>query len=120
MSPAADDGCREAAYLREDVMAAHVHTSGPWLARFIPSSYEWCVSTVAGEPIAWIDRVTPSDVGEANARLIAAAPDLLAVLGRLTDVLGRMPAGQAETAIALDDAYTAAIAAINKAKGQEP
>lgn len=100
------------------------HTSGPWLARFIPSSYEWCVSTVAGEPIAWIDRVTPSDVGEANARLIAAAPDLLSVLGEAVRELRIWldnARDEEDDAIPIgDDILARADAAIAKAEGREP
>lgn len=57
---------------------------------------------------------------EADARLIAEAPALLAVLDRLTEVLGGMPTGTIEHAVALDAAYTAAIDAINKARGFHP
>ena len=49
--------------------------------------------------------------GEANARLIAAAPDLLAALVELTDIEGPLP-GNVEW-------YHRARAAIAKATGQE-
>ena len=48
------------------------HTPGPWIA-----DGSMVVETANGDCIARIDEFAPDDVVEANARLIAAAPELL-------------------------------------------
>ena len=66
------------------------HTPGPWTVHF-HDSQEWHITALKGEPrlghtewhalaIAYGNDKTPyegRDIAEANARLIAAAPDLL-------------------------------------------
>jgi len=51
----------------------------PWKAEFGRSG--WCVLSVRGEGIAYVRQDMIHD--EANARLIASAPELLAALERL-------------------------------------
>ncbi len=87
------------------------HTEGPW---------QWAASDIQdgrysiyhNGPIAYCGDTTasPGD-GEANARLISAAPDLLAAL---EDIVGD---GYSTQAIA-PSAYEAARAAIAKARGE--
>jgi hypothetical protein len=77
-------------------MQTNKHTSGPWFRTVSQDNgetiYEICTAAENGEPKEMIARVnhcviTPglaiSDEVRANARLIAAAPDLLAALERI-------------------------------------
>lgn len=48
------------------------YTSGPWIA-----DGSMIVETANGDCIARVDEFAPDDVVEENARLIAAAPELL-------------------------------------------
>jgi hypothetical protein len=55
------------------------HTPGPWQARFSPKSdlvAHWDIYSNDGENLACL----PEETQEPDARLIAAAPDLLAAL----------------------------------------
>ena len=64
-----------------------MHTPGPWHVEdsFVLSSQRECVAQVGGP----INRTPTSD---ANARLIAAAPELLAALSDLVAICdGRLP-----------------------------
>lgn len=82
------------------------HTPGPWLYDYAPG---YC-----GELIALEDGTTLAEFvtepSEANARLIAAAPDLL---DALTDVMNFVAADLIDS-----DVGVKARAAIAKAKGQ--
>jgi hypothetical protein len=72
------------------------HTPGPWAARKLgPPSYTWQVDS-GGGPIAVITTPQPPFAtkgdparSEANARLIAAAPELLAVARGFVAIYGR-------------------------------
>ena len=60
------------------------HTPGPWVARPDPNAFmhdDWCVGI--GESLANIDKVAVCS--EKDARLIAAAPDLLEIATRLVN-----------------------------------
>lgn len=57
-----------------------IHTPGPW--RYAESRHEFYVSAGVGDDP--IDTIAGDIYGEANARLIAAAPELLEALKRLT------------------------------------
>jgi hypothetical protein len=63
-------------------MTQQKHTPGPWVARPDPNALlhdDWCVGI--GDSLANIDKVAVCS--ERDARLIAAAPDLLEVLQEL-------------------------------------
>lgn len=112
------------------------HTPGPWtvdndLARSQDGQWERVISGPNGEVAALVIATTgdgmgdpvPDDERDANAHLIAAAPELLAVLQTLAahyDRLCHSENGE-RLAVALEmrpDAY-AAFAAIAKATGKE-
>lgn len=96
------------------------HTSGTWklVEDFIDDTYHIITSERELEDlceIASIDTLFEGDFGkeqEANARLILAAPDLLAALERLADLASRCDGWESFPSSALDDAY----AVIAKAK----
>ena len=69
------------------------HTPGPWAVRATPeSSYQDFIVQAGKWAIASIDTCTSTDIEKANARLIAAAPDLLAALCNLLDApIGSWP-----------------------------
>ena len=104
------------------------HTPGPWKVEYSEGD-EWEVLAGANLPIAYISGWAGRSI-EANARLIAAAPDLLVALKRLEDLAGQIgpriiiPKAEHGTIRiiaelgALADACTAARAAIAKAEGQ--
>ncbi len=92
------------------------HTQGPWKYGIELSSRsgEWLISFDAGYRGRGIDiaETRPgSGQEEANARLIAAAPELLDALQDMIDYYG--------SASATVEALTAARAAIAKAKGEK-
>ena len=85
------------------------HTSGPWEAR---EYYTGCLASVHAGDYRIADMVLPPGgipTNDANARLIAAAPDLLAALEAMRDAI-----------IPTEDRYAAILAdaAIAKAKGE--
>lgn len=89
-------------------MTAAKHTPGPWRAE------EWSCharTTVLVDDASIITgkRVIAECESEEDARLIAASPDLLAVLIELTDIEGPLPGDQAW--------HAKALAAIAKATG---
>jgi hypothetical protein len=108
------------------------HTPGPWKAQprefpegqwFLEGQWE-VVSTCENERL--IAEAAPhidSDSEEANARLIAAAPELLEALVGLMRVMPVLPA-DAKTVRGIeqqyDAAHRAARAAIAKATGDKP
>lgn len=112
-------------------MSKTKHTPGPWYTDAIgriwrrnPSDlYEYGGGVAGDKPVAtvWKGWVNEGEVGfplDANARLIAAAPELLEALSCLTAVVGLTPIkGNLE---ALQEAYDMARAAIAKAKGEQP
>ena len=85
----------------------HSHTSGPWYAEKLDASpdHSWVINSelveIARLP-EWPDHQAEA---EANARLIAAAPDMLDALRRLTHPM------------ASDDDLTHALAVIAKVEG---
>ena len=117
-------------------MKTNIHTSGPWFRTVSQDNeetiYEICTAAENGEPKEIIARVnhcviTPglaiSDEVRANARLIAAAPDLLAAL---VNCLPLLEASHLDNSLAEEETdfvegifegYKQAIAAIAKAKG---
>lgn len=85
------------------------HTEGPWATDGRESA--WDVVAPDGTRIATVWR--DEDNGPSDARLISAAPDLLAALERLEDVFPYSTTGSEER-----QALTVARAAIVKAKGK--
>jgi len=59
-------------------MSTQKHTSGPWKFSFESIDSEWAIVTTASGSI--IANVNSDQRQKANARLIAAAPELLAAL----------------------------------------
>jgi hypothetical protein len=95
------------------------HTAGPWaVARLIPQSNEYIRTIKAGdEHIAHVgDFINGMDEARANARLIAAAPELLKAAQLLIKL-----AGMDGRIYELDEeGIAAAEAAIIKATGEQP
>ena len=93
------------------------HTPGPWTAVANPTCYEWEIRRDEDDPGTYlatvIGREDTSDTDEANARLIAAAPDLLLQLQRLE----RIARDTIDADGALIAACDNALAAIAKAEG---
>jgi len=54
----------------------HEHTPGPWNKRYVPIRHEWEIIGPKGEVIAIVKAVADTEVDNANARLIALAPEL--------------------------------------------
>lgn len=88
------------------------HTPGPWKAEYSEGD-EWDVLAGESLPIAYISGWACSSV-EANARLIAAAPDLLAAL-KAARVFVAQRAGYSDVA---DQTLVDVDAAIAKAEGR--
>jgi hypothetical protein len=82
------------------------HTSGPWLADYSTRNYWFIEYRQGGEDYT----LTKLDCGAADARLIAAAPDLLAALRIAEDALDMYSGGQSSDLAAIR-------AAIDKAMG---
>ena len=71
------------------------HTPGPWVASQYMDTNEWGVLT-SGKGLDDLlnNQIVvglSSRITKANARLIAAAPDLLDELKQLVDLIGRLP-----------------------------
>lgn len=86
-------------------MSDATHTQGPWTVSQPSGNY---IDTPTGSVAALTYGATKAD-----ARLIAAAPDLLAALENLTVLFDRIDRSGATNKAAYNDA----IAAITKAKG---
>jgi hypothetical protein len=66
-------------------MTAPVHTPGPWKSEVSPTDLNATVRGARGAHVAtvWSGSNPSLDVVAANAKLIAAAPDMLATLDRI-------------------------------------
>ncbi len=91
-------------------MSGGKHTPGPWVYSFESVDPEWAVVTTVGGAV--IANVNADHRQEANARLIAAAPDLLAALKLLESAARILPPN-----IDPDSPLAQARAAIAKAEG---
>ena len=98
------------------------HTPGPWSARGRsvttlnvdpPSGAESRVVAVTGQTSRHLEQA------EADARLIAAAPDLLAALGIIREGSRMVQSDDPEISRWLDRVHERASAAIAKAKGSD-
>jgi hypothetical protein len=83
----------------------HTQTDGPW--KIEPFAFGWRIVGASGEEVAEIARSLNPD-HKANARLIAAAPEMLEALQSLTHPM------------ASDEDLQNALAVIAKAKGGKP
>lgn len=91
------------------------HTPGPWTASQYIDDGQWGVLTSAGGIVVSVRSTSVADgaLTEADARLIAAAPNLLAACRMTTLMLGRlggMLPGSAEAVRMVVDQSAAAIA----------
>lgn len=97
----------------------HAHTPGPWTIEEDEDALGTFVH--AADVVARIDWSgrTPDETEQANARLIAAAPDLLAALGDCADLLGEVQAEWALSPRTLSPIRRAALVTIRKATGAD-
>ena len=111
-------------------MSAAEHTPGPWTFSTDPEGWSYYIhqadgapytpeySDVAGVKIGNTVTGERKEIQEANARLIAAAPDLLEALEELVQrrksVVEQTGRGTIEGS---DNRYTKAVTAITKARG---
>lgn len=108
-------------------MTESKHTPGPWTLEDWPHELECMGARLGARAVAGADRISPAVVwggireSEANARLIAAAPDLLAALKVAELAINPRDRG----GISLHDwgsrlkgATTVVLAAIAKAEGR--
>lgn len=110
-------------------MSTTKHTPGPWRVECqngSPTTGEWMIAGAKPGYLAEV-RDCGSGCASANARLIAAAPELLevcekvsALYGRLWDVADQDGAGflSPESVKEYDEAHRMIFAAIAKAKGE--
>lgn len=101
-------------------MRATKHTPGPWVyignGDIVARSEKYC----GGEKDIASVFLTRNDEDEANARLIAAAPDLLEALQFITqDVCERFDMNDPSTNLGMRMAVKEARAAIAKATGEQ-
>jgi hypothetical protein len=103
------------------------HTNGPWsanlngLARDKQDAPQWTVGKSCECLVILPNRSTPEET-EANARLIAAAPDLLAALQAVLSTyrtFRNVPQDLQEWTCIDDEAFEQGLSAIAKAKGGE-
>jgi hypothetical protein len=96
------------------------HTDGPWtVERRLDEGYRVCVAGNMGEPIADVDEWYDAEQTEANARLLAAAPELLEALEAVMERYQGTDGCRASPCSACDEANAAkqsARAAISKAR----
>ena len=93
------------------------HTPGPWV-----QSGDACIVGQDRKDVAYLTRNTmPNPELRANARLIAAAPDMLEACQIISDCANSAKGmTAAQVRIALDMAANTARAAIAKATGEKP
>lgn len=107
-------------------MTESKHTPGPWYATTRQGSWDWLVAQSDRLEICQMfhDGSGLNQTGEANARLVAAAPDLLDALrwyeeqARNCRKIGGVPEGHAARAALDADGGKRALAAIAKAEGR--
>lgn len=68
-------------------MGERKHTPGPWYATTRQGSWDWVVAQSESIEVCQMfhDGTPENETGEANARLVASAPDLLEALELLCD-----------------------------------
>lgn len=99
------------------------NTPGPWIVKQTSSGNPFVYEGATGKTVAGVALVKKDcdrEESEANARLIAAAPELLAALERTADVLEYYNENKGPTRdSALCDLFAIARAAIAKARGTD-
>ena len=85
------------------------HTPGPWV---VGKGARWIIETEGGMPVAAAYTLSETAIRNANAALIAAAPDLLKALEEFLSSYGSIYRGDMDRAVKLGSA------AIAKAKGE--
>jgi hypothetical protein len=99
-------------------MATDKHTPGPWYAKYIGDRKPIGSNELIGVyQVNDGTRLIAEPLSEANARLIAAAPDLLEALLLAYAALDNLPGSIAHDLIG-DHVFEAAEAAIAKAEGK--
>ena len=98
----------------------NAHTPGPWTARHTPSRCSgvadlWCIDWSKDQ-----EEVAEIVHGEADARLIAAAPDLLEALEELRSAAIDLDQEDGESVKLCENAIYKARHAIAKARGVTP
>ena len=107
-------------------MSEHKHTPGEWFARKDEGWKGWSVADDAHTLIATVsdddEHLHDNEQDEANARLIAAAPDMLEALESFNHLVpelwGDMVVDGQMTLIVDEDTIDAIKAAIKKARGE--
>ena len=108
-------------------MNTHTHTNGLWsanlngLSRDKQDAPQWTVGKICECLVILPNRNTPEET-EANAHLIAAAPDLLAALQAVLSTyrtFRNVPKDLQEWTCIDDEAFEQGLSAIAKAKGDE-
>lgn len=98
------------------------HTPGPWRYEHDQFTEEegpvWVIEDVAGTNMILARIFDEGPVTEANASLIAAAPDLLAAAELAIHKIEQTQQGQYPEGQALDAARNALVGVITKAKGE--
>ena len=92
------------------------HTPRPWSCSGRKGWYDICGDVSSGSDEKWICEVA----GHANARLIAAAPDLLAALKAFTDAFPDLIEYETDAPEVLASLAKQVAAAIAKAEGESP
>lgn len=87
------------------------HTPGPWVVE----SADWWKKD--NGVVRYYVRHVPAEIGTPNARLIAAAPDLLAALKKLTEQVAEVDDPTAARGVSIA-VMARACAAIAKAEGR--
>lgn len=100
-------------------MSTQKHTSGPWKFSFESIDSEWAIVTTASGSI--IANVNSDQRQKANARLIAAAPELLSALKGAASAISRaLPFLPADTEAHFSGEWLAEIReAIAKAEAEQ-
>ena len=97
-------------------MTESKHTPGPWNIGWglVWNAARGITSRVSGEAWKWKNKDGFESESKANARLIAAAPDLLEALQGMVDAFGQLDDAEP----AQDRAWDRAFSELAKAKGE--
>ena len=101
-------------------MSEHGHTPGPWRVDGSPGVRQWIAAGESDLAVVFATDVQTRAALplEANANLMAAAPDLLRAIEALRHLARCMATGPGWTQELFDEALKAADAAVEKTKGE--